>query len=323
MRLFISRSSVHTAGTMILTAFLLLAAFSSSVPVSASAGSAPAGKWSVSISGLDGLVCVGDSYMLTARWDTNSNDVLAPLTGPRQLLVKATHGSFDRETERPGTVSGTTMFNYTAEKPGTETIKIQLFDNDLNVDSENTASFEVKKCDYLYTLLARADAGDGDGMLAFYYIIKSKGLLKAADPSQPHKLEGLNKTLTIDTTVAYFDSGECTLLFSDVGRALGFLDSKAEDVDNGMGIKVMLGPPQDLNYIHDVLLTCPDGPHHQNMTIPITFSKDPWIEQVFPFGEGEYPVKMDFLEEGLQGMRDAGNWGYYTATLSLQRVEGK
>lgn len=325
MRRFVSTSSGHAAGTIILTALLFIATFSSPIPVSASGNSAPAGKWTVSISGLDGMVCVGDSYMLTATWglDPNSNDPLSPLTGPKQLLVKATHGSFDRGTERPGTASGTTLFNYTAEKTGTETITIQAFDSDLNVDSQSTTSFEVKKCDYLYTLTSRADAGDAGGVIAFYYIIKSKGLLKAPDPNQPHRLEAFNKTFTIDTTISYFETGDCTLLFSDVGRAMGFVDAKAEDANNGTGIKVMLGPPQDLNYIHDVLLTCPDGPHHQNMTIPISSTKDPWIEQVFPFGEGEYNVQIDFLDDGLKGMRDAGNWGYYTATLSLQRVEGK
>ncbi len=317
-----SRVSIKRAGTLILTAIILLTAFSNTAAVSANPRNASSGMWAVSITGLDGLVCVGDSYMLTAYWDTVITEGIAPLSGPT-ILVQATHGSFLQATERPGTISGTTYFNYKAEKPGTETVKIQLFNSDREVDAENTVSFEVKKCDYLYTLTSRVDAGTSGGELAFYYIIKSKGLLKAVDLNQPHKLEGLDKFLTIDTTIAFFESGECTLLSSDVGRAFGFVDAKAEDVENGLGIRLMLGPPKDLNYIHDLVLTCPDGPHPQNVTIPITSSKDPWIEQVFPLGEGEHSVKIDFLDEGMQRMRDAGNWGYYTATLSLQRVEGK
>jgi hypothetical protein len=322
MRRFISRSSVHTARTAILIVPLLLLIFSNSVPVSARSGSASGKYWTVSISGLRGLVCVGDSYMLTASWDTRSYDTLAPLLGPK-ILVKATHGSFDHETERPGTSSGTTLFNYTAEKTGTETVTIQLFDPDLNVDAENSTSFEVKKCDYLYTLFSRTDAATPGGELGWYYILKSKGLLTAPDPNQPHQLEARNKAITIDTTVAYFHWEDCTLLSSAVGRAMGFVDAKAVDVDKGMGIDVMIGPPQDFTYIHDIIVTCPDGNHSQNVSIPIGSSDDPWIEQVFPFGEGEYDVKIDFLDLGVKRLQDAGNSASYYATLTLKRVEEK
>ncbi|MBA4419862.1 MAG: hypothetical protein C0391_01815 [Anaerolinea sp.] len=320
MRRFISKSSVHAVGSIILTTSIILAAFSS--PVSARARSAPAGLWTVSISGLDGLVCVGDSYMLTASWDAKSYDTIAPLTGPT-ILVQANQGSFDRETERPGTTSGTTLFNYTAEKAGTETILIQLFDSELNVDSEKMTRFEVKKCDYLYTLIARTDVETSGGELGFYYILKSKGLLIAPDPNQPHQLEGWNKPLTVDTTIAYYNSEDCTLVSSDVGQALGFVDAKAVVADNGVGIKLMIGPPQGMNYTHDLILTCPDGSHPQKITVPVTSSNDPWIEQVFPFSEGEYTVKIDFLDQGVQRMIAAGNSASYTARLSLQRVERK
>ncbi len=292
-----------------------------SFPVNAKA--IKTGVWSVTISGLDGTVCEGDPYMLTATWGlADNNALLAPLVGPK-LLVKAKLGSFDHETERPGTINGTTMFNYTAEKEGTETITIQLFDSDLEVDAEYSTSFEVKKCNYLYTLFARVDYQTPDGTLAWYELLKSKGLLTAPDPNRPQYREAYNKTITDTNIITQFPTEECQVNFTEPGYALGFVDSKAVEADNGMGIKLMIGPPINFTWLFDAIITCPEGGSRVNMTYPLTTSKDPWIEKVFPFSEGEYDITIDMLDKHIENASSGGLIASYTAKLSLTREEAK
>ena len=100
-------------------------------------------EWTISISGLDGLVCVGEPYMLTAKWDS-TGETLSSITGPGPISASAKLGEMDPSTQRPGTNSGTAYFIYTAQKEGYETVSAKLFNRDLEVDSQSTANFEVK-----------------------------------------------------------------------------------------------------------------------------------------------------------------------------------
>ncbi len=86
------------------------------------------GEWTISVSGLDGLVCVGEPYMLTAKWDS-TGDTLSSLSGPGPISASAKLGEMDPSTQRPGTNSGTAYFVYEAQKEGYETVTVKLFNS--------------------------------------------------------------------------------------------------------------------------------------------------------------------------------------------------
>jgi hypothetical protein len=326
INLFSLKSVIASGDPPLLKPDLMTSQSASRMAIYENPGSYPekTGEWSVTISGLNGTVCLGDPYMLTASWVLNPDNILSPLSGPQAIMVKAKLGSFDHETERPGTVSGTTMFIYTGEKKGTETITIQLFNSNSKIDAEYSTTFEVKKCNYLYTLIARTDYSTSDGNVVWYELLKSKGILTAPDPNRPQYREAYNKTITDTNIITKFPSGECQVNFTQPGYALGFVDSKLVEAENGMGVKLMIGPPIDFNWLFDVSFICPDGkPGRVNMTYPLTTSKDPWIEKTFPFSEGEYTITIDMLDQHVKNMTSGGNFASYTAKLSLTRQEAK
>ncbi len=306
----------------VLVVFALLAQGSGA---SAAPAHAP-GAWSVTVSGLNSPVCLGEPYLLTVTWEANhsSNDILAPLSGPRVINISAKNGSFDTETYRPGTPNGTTTFNYTAEKEGQEEILVNVFNSELDVDSSARTNFKIKKCKYLYELYSEAnlEVRGRDVHVAAKYIIKSKGLLEAPDPSQPRKLEAWNKTVTMDTFVTDFTAPGCTVFTWQPGQGMGSVDAKADEAQNGMSIDLRIGPPQDFVWYYNFAATCDGEPLAVNFAFDLSSMKDPWAQHVFPFGEGEYPITLDPFEEGVRRANQVPeNHASYTARLSLKKVE--
>ena len=156
------------------------------------------GEWTISVSGLDGLVCVGEPYMLTVKWDSTS-DTLSSLSGPGPISASAKLGEMDPSTQRPGTNSGTAYFVYKAQKEGYETVTVKLFNRDLEVDTQSTANFEVEKCNYRYDLNIHSYYfGD---VLDMEVVIKSSGLITVPDPNHPRQAEGFMKRVTYDGTL--------------------------------------------------------------------------------------------------------------------------
>lgn len=299
----------------ILTTTLLFSIFLSFTNASGSYQAKTSSMWTVSITGLNGLVCIGDSYMLTAKWETNS-DVLAPLEGPRAIQVKARLGSFDPETARPGTTSGTTQFNYTPEKAGYETVTIQVFNRDLEVDSQSTASFEVKKCNYRYSLLVESFYWGQE--VSLYGILKSSGLLEGFDPVHPRQADAIMKKIT--WTAGFTQQiGDCAMSTLETDHAVGQMDVKTVEADKGEGVKILFGQPGDFKDVHDVTIKCGDTANRQLVSVPVNIKEDPWIEEEFPLGEGERNIKIAFFDDVNTIMRSNGYSSVYIAKLTLKR----
>jgi hypothetical protein len=249
---------------------------------------------------------------------------LAPLTGADEISVRAKLGSLDHQWEHPGTASGTAYYIYTAGKKGKETITIKLFDSNNDLGGENSTSFEVKQCDYLYTLRGRTDFVVPGAGVTWYSMLISKGRLVAPDPSRPNYREAINKQITDENFVTSFPNSECDVDWMNPGYALGSVDSKLVEADNGMGLKLMIGPPIGFTWAYEVILYCPDNPPY-NVTgnAPLTTDKNPWIEKVFPFGEGKADIRIDLLDRHLENAKKGKMTASYTATISLEREESK
>lgn len=292
-------------------------------PVSGS--SAASGKdWQVSISGLNGLVCVGDSYMLTARWNELTADSLASLTPPNSIDVTASLGSFDRTAEKPAASSGVAMFLYTAKDEGTETVNIYLYGPDSTLAAQNMVTFPVKTCRYRYNLFAKGIYTHQEITLTMTY--KAEGATEPVNKNYPRVTKGFQKKFTSDVSYVRFDP-KCSLSTLETTHGLGIMDVRTFELDDYNGVKLELGPPTDLVYTTSYVITCTDDEGHvssnpYNNTIMVDISEDPWIVYDFPAGSGSYDIKIPQFDQLEQRWNEFGSSVYY-ATISLEREAGQ
>ncbi len=317
MRDVIIKTDYLKVGRCILILCVLIGSVFPLSQVSGHSTDAGKSEWTISVSGLDGLVCVGEPYMLTVKWNS-TGETLSSLTGPGPISAAAKLGEMDPSTQRPGTNSGTAYFNYEAQKEGYETVTVKLFNTDLEVDSQSTASFEVKKCNYRYDLNIHSYYfGD---VLDMEVVIKSSGLLTVPDPGHPRQAEGFLKRVTYDGSFTRFPP-ECTLSTSNTDHAEGLVDVKTVETGEMGGVTLIIGTPQAFTDLHSVVITCEGQSHPQVLSIPVNITEDPWISEKFSAGEGKKMIEVPFIQGGIDAL--PGFNSFYFAFLSLTREAAK
>ena len=288
-----------------------------SAQVSGHSTDAGKGEWTISVSGLDGLVCVGEPYMLTVKWNP-TGETLSSLTGPGPISATAKLGEMDPSTQRPGTNSGTAYFIYDAQKEGYETVTVKLFNTDLEVDSQSNASFEVKKCNYRYDLNIHSYYFGDE--LDMEVVIKSSGLLTVPDPNHPRQAEGFMKRITYNGSYPRFPP-ECTLSTNNTDQAEGLVDVKTVETGEMGGVTLLIGKPSVFTDLHSVVITCKGQSQSQVLSIPVNITEDPWISEKFSAGEGSKNIEVPFIQGGIDAL--PGFNSFYFAILKLTREAAK
>ena len=313
MRDVIVRAFFRKASRWVLITCVLIGSTFPLSPVSGHAPEVGKGEWTVSVSGLDGLVCVGEPYMLTVQWSATGGD-LASLTGPGPITATAKLGEFDESIQRPGTNSGTAYFIYEGKKEGYETVTVKLFNRDLEVDSEATASFEVEKCNYRYDLNIHSYYfGD---ILDMEVVIKSSGVLTVPDPAHPRQAEGFMKRVIYDGSYPRFPP-ECSLSTYNTDHAEGLVDVKTVETNKMGGVALIIGTPQEFTALHSVVITCDGHSQPQVLSNKVNITEDPWINEEFPTGEGRKMIEVPFIQGGIDAL--SGFNSFYFAFLTLKR----
>jgi hypothetical protein len=317
MKYDFSRMNSYIGKICLLALIVLNVPMIPSASVSGNSPNAGKGEWTISVSGLDGLVCVGEPYMLTVKWNPTGG-ALGSLTGPGPISATTKLGEMDPSTQRPGTNSGTAYFIYDAKKEGYETVTVKLFNRDLEVDSSSTASFEVEKCNYRYDLNIHSYYfGD---ILDMEVVIKSSGLLTVPDPSHPRQAEGLMKRVYYDGSYPRFPP-DCTLSTRNTDHAEGLVDVKTVETGEMGGVILNIGMPQNFTALHSVVITCDGQSHPQVFSLPVNITEDPWISEKFPAGEGRKMIDVPFIQGGIDAL--SGFNSFYFAFLTLKREAAK
>lgn len=309
-------------------------ALTSAAAPAAAADAAGNSAWKITASGKTSTVCLGDKILFMVRWQPNPNYVnplssltgevdkedIVPLTGPRQLLAKANNGTFEPGVYTPGTGAGVQDFTYKAEKRGTETVTFQAFNDNLEVDGSVSKTFEVKSCDYKFTLMVKDDliTSTEHGPLGLFHVMQASGTLKKSDPLNSNLYEAFDKEIYDNYTVTQIM--DCTISTPEYARTFGWLDAKALKDEEG-GVNLKLGPPKDFEAVLAYTINCPDSdPINVNMKVDVSRDRDPWIEKDFPLGEGVEGVDSFELNAGLGKMQSAGFQVTTTAWLKLEKV---
>jgi hypothetical protein len=230
------------------------------------------------------------------------------------------NGTFEPETSTPGTGAGVQDFTYKAEKRGTETVTFQAFNDNLEVDGSVSKTFEVKSCDYKFTLMVKDDliTTTEYGPLGLFHVMQASGTLKKSDPLNPNLYEAFDKQ--ISDTFTMTQTMNCIVSIPEYGHTFGWLDAKAlKDEDGGVNLK--LGPPKDFEVVLAYTIICPDAdPQSVSLKMDVSRGEDPWIEKDFRLGEGIESIDPFELNAGLAKMQAAGFQVTSTAWLKLEKV---
>ncbi len=317
-----------------LLAFILLALESPGVMASPLIEGTDTNIFSLGISQSKDPICVGDVVNLTIQWGpniappTDSGDRLAPLTpllGPSRIKLQASLGRFyPDDSFIPGSYSGTKTVTYTAEKEGNEKIFAQAW-NGGSSDAIASDTFKIQACNYIFTLNAvlNLDVQFEGNAYSVRYTVKSHGLLKPPDPDQPLNLESKMNRVKLDAVVTSFNVPKCTLFTYEPATGTGFVDARADPAPNGIGMMLILFPPQQLAWDVALSFAC-DG---ESMTLAGVYpstSEDPWVSATYPTGSGQQTVKLDMFETPMNKMNGGpGVSVSYTATLTLEKEAPK
>jgi hypothetical protein len=276
-------------------------------------------------------VCVGETVTITISWAPNSAKdygglaPLTPLAGPSRISLKASHGFFYPQAPNPpGSVSGTTSVTYTAESEGTEKIFAQAWLGGSS-DAIATDSFEVKACEYYYTLDSQLDMTVTSEGLSYTarYKVKSWGTLVPVDSEHPRQLEARDKLVKLSASIISWSSSECVLFTFEPASGSGRVDARLDPGAMGIGNVLKLAPPVDLAWDMDLSFACNGHGNTVAGVYPIA-SSDPWVQATFPEGVGTQDVVLEMFETPYQ--RLVGSEGItisYTAKLSLEKKEHK
>jgi hypothetical protein len=313
-----------------LLSFLLLAVDSASVKASPPPDGSSENTWTISVSQFESPICVGDYVYVTVTWRPNplmdAGQGLAPippLAGPGLIKVTSLIGRFVPEaTYRTKSVTGTTRFAYVADQEGNEKVAGVAMTS-TGSDATDTAQFTVKRCDYRYTLNgeARFYVDVEEGSYSTRYTIKSQGVLKAPDPSQPLNVEGKGKTIRLGAVMTSFSVPKCTLFTWEPARGQGSVDVRAAPDAGGTGMVLEFGPPQELAWDLVLSFACDGDATSLAGVYPSSANEDPWISATFPAGGGQQNIKLDMFEIPMSRMKGPGLSFSYTATVTLERVE--
>ena len=300
----------------------------------AAAPFAPNPVWKITVSGKTREVCLGDKILFMARWQPNPTYVdplapldssgeavtLAPLAGPRKILAKASLGSFEPQTETPGVAMGVAEFTYKAEKKGSETVTFQVFNDSLEVDTSITKTFEVHKCDYLFTLVVKDEYSTTTdrGPYTMFTVMTAKGTLKAIDSVDPNLYEAYDKQINSVLTVTQIM--DCQINTNEPARAFGFVDAKAVKDEEG-SIILRIGPPKDYDAVVNFTAVCPGGdPFSVGLSKDVSGGGDPWIEKEYPLGEGTLSLDSRKFNPAIPKMEAAGFSVVSTGWLKLEKI---
>ena len=323
--------SAHWLGVFLLS-FLLLAVDSATVKASPPPDGSSENLWMISAFQSKNPICVGDTVYVEVKWGPNAQRPaqgeggmapLYPLLGPRVIKVTSRLGHFIPDnTYKPGASSGLTRFAYVADGEGSELITAVAMTAD-GSDAIDTDRFEIKTCEYKYSLNGELNlyVDVEEGSLSARYTIKSHGVLKAPDTSQPLQVEGKGKTIRLGAVMTSFNVPKCTLFTWEPAKGQGSVDVRAAPGPDGTGMVLEFGPPQELAWDLDLSFACDGEATSVAGVYPSSANEDPWISATFPAGGGQQNIQLDMFEIPMSRMKGPGVSFSYTATVTLERVE--
>ena len=282
-------------------------------------------KYTVSIA-VDGYqVCVGQTVNIVVMYSLNEGQ---KDTADPSVYVFASKGTVTPETSTGARGTSYVGVRYTAEDPGLDNIEASI--NGGYDGSAKTAIKVLADCPYSYKLviLLKNSIKNSDIVYIWQEYFKSEetfavvgmGMdLSAGQTIQ--SLKALFATLYIDDL--QFPSNKDCNVAATVWTGLegtGSLIVKGEMVKSSR-LDLVRVEFSSAGMDHSPTFTTPCGDQTKTVTLPLSFSVTPFIQEEFPLSGGARNIKIDYFEKGVELLKSGGASASYKAYLKVWRVK--
>jgi hypothetical protein len=306
-----------TFGMSLLTAAILF--------LSTGAGPTPTPtKYDVSIAAGGYKLCVGQSVQIGVTYSLHEGqkDTAAP-----SIYVFASHGTVTPDTSTGARGTGYVGFRYTAENPGLD--NIEAFINGGTDGSARTTITVLRECQYSYKLiiLLKTTSTDGDLLYIWQDYYKSEDTFAVAGPG------GLSGEQIIQSLKAWFSTITIEELqwpsLKDCNVAATTwtgLEGTGTLIVRGEMLKASQQDMVRINFLsaamdQTVTFTTPCKDETRTVTLPLSFSKEPFLQEDFPLSGGARNIHIAFFENGVNRLQSGFTIASYQAYLKIWRVK--
>ncbi len=281
-------------------------------------------KYNVTIGAAGYQVCVGQTVNFVVSYSLNEGQ---KDTAKPSIYVFASHGKVTPDTSTGAQGTSYVGVRYTAEDPGLDNVEASI-----NGGYDGSAKMVIrvlKDCQYSYKLiiLLKNSSNSGDIVYKWQDYFKSEETFAVVE-----MVMGLSAGQTIQSLKPLF----ATLYIDD----LQFPSNKDCNVPatvwtglEGIGTLIVKGEMvkssrEDLVRVefssaamdHSPTFTTPCGDQTKTVTLPLSFSVNPFIEEDFPLLGGARNIKIDYFEKGIERLKSGGSTASYKAYLKVWRV---
>jgi hypothetical protein len=303
---------------------LILAAASLFLATGAAVTPTPS-KYTVTIGADEYRVCVGQTVNIVVSYSLNEGQTE---TAKPSIYVFASHGKVTPETSTGARDTSYVGVRYTAENTGLDTITAYI--NKGDDGSAKMVMRVVGDCQYGYKLviLLKSSGNNSDIVYKWQDYFKSEETFSVIQ-----MISDLSAGQTIQSLKALF----ATLYIDD----LQFPSNKDCDVPatvwtglEGNGTLIVKGEMLKSSRLdlvrvefssagmdHSPTFTTPCGDQTKTVTLPLSFSVSPFIQEDFPYTGGERNIKIDYFEKGVKQLKRGGSDASYEAYLKVWRVK--
>lgn len=285
----------------------------------------PPKKYDVSIAAGEYQICVGQSVQIgvTYRLNEGQKDTAAP-----SIYLFASKGTVTPETSTGARGTSYVGVRYTAENPGLDNIEASI-----NGGYDGSAKMAIRvlgECQYSYKLiiLLKSSVKDGDMSYVLQNYYKSEETFAVAGPGM-----GLSPGQTIQSLKAWFLTSTIEDLQWPSLKDCNVAATTWTGLE-GTGVLIVSGEmrkgsQQDLVRVdfssagmdQTATFTTPCKDETRTVTLPLSFSVEPFFQEDFPLNGGARNIKIEFFEKGIENLRSGGVSASYKAYLKVWRVK--
>jgi hypothetical protein len=283
-------------------------------------------KYTVTIGADEYRVCVGQTVNIVVSYSLNEGQTE---TAKPSIYVFASHGKVTPETTTGARDTSYVGVRYTAENSGLDTVTAFI-----NGGFDGSAKMVIKvlgDCQYSYKLVillkTSSKAGDLSYIWQDYY--KSEETFAVVGTGMDLSAEQTIQSLKAFFATLYIEDLKWPSIMPDCNVAATVWTGLEGDgtliVKGGM----VKSSRQDLVRVEFSTAGMDQSPtfkvpckqETKTVTVPLSFSVSPFIQEDFPLSGGARNIKIDFFEKGIEKLQNGNTIASYKAYLKIWRVK--
>jgi len=283
-------------------------------------------KYNVSLISDGYQVCVGQTVNMVVSYSLNEGQ---KDTAEPSIYVFASKGTVTPETSTGARGTSYVGVRYTAENTGLDNIEASI-----NGGYDGSAKMAIKvlgDCQYSYKLVILVKTSSKAGDLSYIWQDYFKS-------EETFAVVGMGMDLSAGQTIQSLKAFFATLYIEDLKWPSIMPDCNVAatvwtglEGDGTLIVKGEMVKSSRLDLVriefssavidHSPTFKIPCKEETRTVTVPVSFSASPFIQEDFPLSGGARNIKIDFFEKGIEKLQSGFTIASYKAYLKVWRVK--